>query len=81
VFIVNINDNWVAFEATMSIAGNYGQVDTAVMIQSICLIFRHNYGHYQISAPSAKRGDGVNPPIPQAGAAKKGFLSQETHTG
>lgn len=74
MFIVNINDNWVAFEATMSIAGNYGQVDTAVMIQSICLMFRHNYGHYQISAPSAKRRDGVNRPISQAETAKQGFL-------
>lgn len=74
MFIVNINDNWVAFEATMSIAGNYGQVDTAVMIQSIHLMFRHNYGHYQISASSAKWGDGVNSQIPQAETAKEWFL-------
>lgn len=74
MFIVNINDNWVAFEATMSIAGNYGQVDRAVMIQSIRLMFRHNYGHYQISAPSAKGRDGVNPWIPQAETAKEGFV-------
>lgn len=65
----------------MSIAGNYGQVDTAVMIQSIRLMFRHNYGHYQISAPSAKERDGVNPWIPQAETAKEGFVPWVTHTG
>lgn len=74
MFIVNINDNWVAFEATMSIAGNYGQVDTAVMIQSIHLMFRHNYGHYQISVPSAKRGNGVTHPISQTERAKEGVF-------
>lgn len=70
----------MAFEATMSIAGNYGQVDTATTIQSTRLTFRHNYGHYQISAPSANRGDGVSPAVPQAETQKEGVL-WATHAG
>lgn len=78
MFIVNINDNWVAFEATMSIAGNYGQVDTATTIQSTRLTFRHNYGHYQISAPSASRGMGSALQYHRQKHRRRGFFGQLT---